>query len=109
MFAELRKLVSLQDEPATLWFYRDQRAREIDFVIDSGGRLSFIEAKWQEHPRNHDARTIHAVSRELADSNLPWTPGRHLVIGTPANRYDLANNVTALGVADLGPAFAAPQ
>ena len=101
VFAELRKLVSLQDEPATLWFYRDQRAREIDFVIDSGGRLSFIEAKWQEHPRNHDARTIHAVSRELAHSNLPWKPGRHLVIGTPANRYDLAEDVTALGIADL--------
>lgn len=109
VFAELRKLVSLQDEPATLWFYRDQRAREIDFVIDSGGRLSFIEAKWQEHPRNHDARTIHAVSRELADSNLPWQPGRHLVIGTPANRYDLAEGVTALGIADLGTAFAALQ
>ena len=101
VFAELRKLVSLQDEPATFWFYRDQRAREIDFVIDSGGRLSFIEAKWQEHPRNHDARTIHAVSRELAHSNLPWKPGRHLVIGTPANRYDLAEDVTALGIADL--------
>ena len=109
VFAELRKLVSLQDEPATLWFYRDQRAREIDFVIDSGGRLSFIEAKWQEHPRYDDARTIHAVSRELAQSNLPWKPGRHLVIGTPSNRYDLADNVTALGVADLGPVFAAPQ
>ena len=104
VFAELRKLVSLQDEPATLWFYRDQRAREIDFVIDSGGRLSFIEAKWQEHPRNHDARTIHAVSRELAHSNLPWKPGRHLVIGTPANRYDLAEDVTALGIADLSDA-----
>ena len=109
VYAELRKLVSLQDEPATLWFYRDQRAREIDFVIDSGGRLSFIEAKWQEHPRNHDARTIHAVARELAASNLPWKPGRHLVIGTPANRYDLAEDITALGVADLGPAFAALQ
>ena len=51
----------------------------------------------------------HAVSRELAHSNLPWKPGRHLVIGTPANRYDLADNVTALGVVDLGPASAALQ
>ena len=105
VFAELRKLVSLQDEPATLWFYRDQRAREIDFVIDSGGGLSFIEAKWQEHPRNEDARTIHAVSRELAQSNLPWKPGPHLAIDTPANRYDLAEEVTALGVVDLGEAI----
>ena len=105
VFAELRKLVSLQDEPATMWFYRDQRAREIDFVIDSGGRLSFIEAKWQEHPRNNDARTIYTVSRELANSNLPWKPGRHLVIGTPANRYDLSEDVTALGIADLSKAL----
>lgn len=105
VFAELHKLVSLRDEPATLWFYRDQRAREIDFVIDSGGRLSFIEAKWQEHPRTDDARTMHAVSRELAHSDVPWKPGRHLVIGTPANRYDLSDDVTALGVADLSEAL----
>ncbi len=105
VFAELRKLVSLQDEPATLWCYRDQRAREIDFVVDSGGHLSFVEVKWQEHPGPEDAATIRTVSRELAGSSLPWRPGPHLVIGTPANRYDIGDDVAALGVGDLGSAL----
>ena len=86
--------------------------------LSRDGRIGTQKLRWlipnpthhhSKRARKDDARTIHAVSRELADSNLPWQPGRHLVIGTPANRYDLAEDVTALGVADLGPAFAALQ
>ena len=40
VFSEPRKRVSFQDKPISVWFYRDQRAREIDFVLDSGSRLS---------------------------------------------------------------------
>jgi len=41
--------------PVSFWYYRDQRAREIDFVLEQGGRLSLIECKWREHPDVADA------------------------------------------------------
>jgi hypothetical protein len=33
----------------SLFFWRD-RAREVDFVVDVGGRLELFEAKWTEVP-----------------------------------------------------------
>ena len=102
IFAELRKRVSFQDKPISIWFYRDQRAREIDFIVDSEGLLSFVEVKWQEHPAKKDLRSIDAVSAELAQSNSPWKPGHHYVVGTAANSYDISHEITAIPITDIG-------
>jgi hypothetical protein len=56
------------------WYCRDQRAREIDLVIETRGRLSFVECRWKENPRKDDARTITAVSGELARSGSACSP-----------------------------------
>lgn len=101
IFAELRKRVALHETPASIWFYRDQRSREIDFVIDSGGRLSFVEVKWKENPSDSDARTIRTISRDMAESNVPWRAGHHYVVATPANAYNLSDGVTAIPLTDL--------
>lgn len=101
VFSELRKRISFCEEPTDLWYYRDQRSREIDFIIETGGRLSFIEVKWSEQPTSGDARTIRAVSEELAAGNSAWKPGHHFVLGTPRNAYDLSSDVTALGPGQL--------
>jgi hypothetical protein len=37
-----------------LFFWRD-RTREVDFVVDIGGRLELFEAKWMEVPGSNDA------------------------------------------------------
>ena len=34
-----------RSRPANFWYYRDQRGLEVDFVLDSGGELSFMECK----------------------------------------------------------------
>jgi predicted AAA+ superfamily ATPase len=102
VFSELRKRVSFQDKPISIWFYRDQRGREIDFVLDSGSQLSYLEAKWSEHPDQRDTRSILAVSGELEASNAPWAPGQHYVIGTPGNSYPIGGGVSAIGVSHLG-------
>ncbi|MCG8479484.1 MAG: DUF4143 domain-containing protein, partial [Spirochaetales bacterium] len=81
--------------------YRDQRSREIDFVIERGGALSFVEAKWQEHPNENDARTIRTLSQELDAADVPWRPGHHYVIGTPHNAYELSAGVKAIGIDGL--------
>ena len=105
VYSELRKRVSFQDKPIGMWFYRDQRAREIDFVLDSGSRLSYLEAKWTEHPDKRDTKSIVAVSNELEESKTPWAPGQHYVIGTPANRYPIGGDVSAIDISQLGVVF----
>jgi hypothetical protein len=97
----LRKLNATLAKPMSFWYYRNQRAREIDFVLERGGRLSFIECKWQENPGKGDARHIHAVQEDLAKSNSTWRPGSHWVIGTPMATYSLGPGVTAGALRDL--------
>ena len=101
MYAELRKRAAMHSSPAAIWYYRDRRSREIDFVIERGGALSFVEAQWQEHPNENDARTIRTLSQELDDSEIPWRPGHHYVIGTPQNAYGLSADIKAIGIDGL--------
>ena len=102
VFAEMRKLSEAGGaNPGSLWTYRDLSRREIDFVIERAGTLSFVECKWQEQPHGRDAGTIRKVSAELEAAGGPWSPGPHFVVGRPASSYDLDAGVTAVGVRDL--------
>jgi hypothetical protein len=96
VFSELRKLNAVAERPVNFWYYRDQRAREVDFILEAGGRLSFVEAKWQEHPGSGEARTVLEVTRELTEQNGPWRAGSHFVVGTPDRRYPLAEDMEAV-------------
>ena len=101
VFSELRKLNAALAELVDFWYYRDQRAREIDFVLETGGRLSFLEAKWREHPMNREGQTVAAVSRELSERQGPWRPGPHFIVGMPDNRYPVAEGIAAVAPRDL--------
>jgi uncharacterized protein len=101
VFAELRKMNRLGSHPVNFWYYRDQRAREIDFVLEKGGRLSLVECKWREHPDVADARHLLAVREELARSGSAWKPGPSWVIGTPEASYTLGEGLTAGAIRDL--------
>lgn len=108
LFAEMRKQVSAQALRCDVYYYRDQRAREIDFVLDSGGRLSFVEAKWTEHPDASDARTITALDAELRASRLRARPGHHAILCRTPNEYPIDERTTALPHTKLA-ALLAPQ
>lgn len=101
VYAEMRKLGAAAAQPAGLWTYRDRAGREIDFVLDRGGRLGFIECKWREHPGRKEARTIRKIVTELDASASPWRQGRHYVIGRPDARYDIVPEVMAARISDL--------
>ena len=108
VFAEMRKLGAAAATPPRLWTYRDRAAREIDFVLDRGGQLGFVECKWGERPGRKEARTIRKIDAELAASSSPWRPGRHYVIGRPDAQYDIAQGVRASRVRDLPAIVAGP-
>lgn len=44
-----RLVAELPSEERILFFWRD-RTREVDFVVNKGGRLELFEAKWTELP-----------------------------------------------------------
>ncbi len=43
VFSELRKLAQQGQRQVNFWYSRDQRGREIDFVLEAGGRLNLLE------------------------------------------------------------------
>jgi uncharacterized protein len=98
VFAELRKLNHVAENPVTFWFYRDQQAREIDFVIEHGGFLSFTEAKWTESPDSDDIKTIMAVDSELRSKSFSHQPGKHYLINKTTDVYSMNDKVEALGL-----------
>ena len=109
IFAELRKSIAAGDVRCDLYYYRDQRAREIDFVLDASGTLSFVEAKWTEHPDETDAKMILAIDAELRASKLRVVPGKHAIVCRAANRFPVAPGVTALPFAQLDRLFGAQR
>ena len=101
VFAEMRKLNEIGGRPLGLWYYRDVRGREVDFVLESGGKLSFLECKWEEHPGAREARSLSRVSAEMDAAAGPWRPGEHYVLGRPAAASSVAPGVAIVGVNDL--------
>lgn len=102
LFAELRKTISVRGSAATVFTYRDQRAREVDFVLDAGGELTFVEAKWTERPSEQDARTIRAIDEELRASPLRVRSGRHAIVCRTPHSFPIDERVRALPYSQIG-------
>lgn len=105
LFAELRKQLASASLRAHLWFYRDQRAKEIDFVIDSGGRLGFVDAKWTEHPTPNDAKNILAIDEDLRANSIGARPGAHAILCRSVVDFPVTSNVRALPYTQLRSLF----
>ena len=56
VFAQLRGRERRGGRIGSLFFWRD-RTREVDFVVDVGGRLELFEAKWTELPHDGDGES----------------------------------------------------
>jgi predicted AAA+ superfamily ATPase len=80
IFSEMRKVNDTLERPKRFWFYRDQEAAEVDFLIESGGRLSMAEAKWTESPNASDIRSMEKLSKRMMDLALATKPGNCWVI-----------------------------
>ncbi len=95
-FAQLRARERAAGRVSSLFFWRD-RTREVDFVVDAGGRLELFEAKWTEIPNARDAvnmefvRKIEGEARVLSGS----------VIARCRNGFPLGNGFGAVAVGEL--------
>jgi len=96
VFAQLRDRERRGGRTGSLFFWRD-RTREVDFVVDTGGRLELFEAKWTELPDVGDTVNLDFVRNAVGKSRMS---GGAIVCRTP-NSFPLANGFRALPVTEL--------
>lgn len=93
VLAQLRHRERRAGRVGSLYFWRD-RTREVDFVVDAGGRLELLEAKWTEIPAGGDAANLTFVRDVIGASKVSASA---IVCRTP-NGFPLAQEVRALPV-----------
>jgi predicted AAA+ superfamily ATPase len=86
VFAQLRARERRAERVQSLFFWRD-RTREVDFVVDVGGRLELFEAKWAEVPSAGDAVNLDFVRNVVGKSRIAAAA----IICRTANSYPLAD------------------
>jgi uncharacterized protein len=96
VFAQLRGRERRAGRAGSLFFWRD-RTREVDFVVDVGGRLELFEAKWSELPDASDAVNLDFVRRVVGKARVT----RGAIVCRAPNSFPLANGFRVLPVSEL--------
>ena len=78
--------------------HRRARTREVDFLVDAGGRLELYEAKWTELPDMGDTVNLDFVRNVVGKSRVVGAA----VVARAPNGFPLPNGFRALTVAELG-------
>src|ERR1700722_16793091 len=97
VFAQLRDRERRAGRTGSLFFWRD-RTREVDFLVDAGGRLELFEAKWTELPDLGDTVNLDFVRNVIGKSRV--TAGG--VVSRTPNSFPFPNSFRALPVTELG-------
>jgi predicted AAA+ superfamily ATPase len=97
VFAQLRDRERRAGRTSSLFFWRD-RTREVDFVVDLGGRLELFEAKWTELPDIGDTVNLDFVRSAVGAQHF----SAGTVISRTPNSFPLANGFRAVPVTELG-------
>ena len=97
VFAQLRARERSAGRTGSLFFWRD-RTREVDFVVDAGGRLELFEAKWTELPDAGDTVNLEFVRNAIGKAKVS---GGAVVARTP-NGFPMAGGFRAVPVTELG-------
>lgn len=100
LFAELRKKNRYLESPYNLFYYRDQRAKEVDFFLERGGEITLMEAKWSETVAAGDAKNIIKLHDEIATANLPIRNASHYILAPVSNSYPIAEGIHAVNITD---------
>lgn len=97
VFTQLRDRERRTGHTGSLFFWRD-RTREVDFLVDAGGRMELFEAKWTEIPDTGDTVNLDFVRKLVGKSRV--TAGG--VISRTRNSFPFPNGFRALPVTELG-------
>jgi hypothetical protein len=96
VFAQLRQRERRTGATGRVCYWRD-RTREVDFVVDRGGRLELFEAKWTETPSLRDAVNL-AFVRDVVGSR---TVARAAIVARAAHGWPLGDGIHVMTADDL--------
>jgi len=92
VFAELRKLREQGPLEASLWFYRDNEQREVDFIVSRGGGFTLLEVKWTELPTSSDIRSLKKVATLFPADEVR----KQMVIARTRNTFLIEDGIEAV-------------
>jgi uncharacterized protein len=96
VFAQLRGRERRAGRSGSLFYWRD-RTREVDFVVDVGGRLELFEAKWTELPAGSDAVNLEFVRKVVGSEKVA---GGAIISRTP-HAFPIGSGFRAVPASDL--------
>lgn len=96
VLSQLRHREQREARVRSLFFWRD-RTREVDFVVESAGRLELLEAKWTELPGPGDTVNLRFAREALGRNKVT---GARVVCRT-AHEYPLEDECRAIPVESL--------
>jgi predicted AAA+ superfamily ATPase len=95
VFAQLRARERRARRFGSLFFWRD-RTREVDFLIDTAGKIELYEAKWAELPRIGDTVNLEFVRKLLGQQVVSGT-----VVSRTPNSFPFPNGFLAISPIEL--------
>lgn len=96
VFAQLRHRERRAGRSGRVYFWRD-RTREVDFLVEAGGRVELFEAKWSEIPTVRDAVNLQFVRGILG----PRAVSKAAIVCRTAHAWPLAPGLHAMPVSEL--------
>lgn len=80
VFAELRKMRECSTKSLHLWFYQEPKKTEVDFLVETGGKLHAIEVKWARDPDSTAMRQLQSFRRDYQEEvGSLWLASRSLI------------------------------
>jgi len=96
VFAQLRARERKAVRAGSLFYWRG-RTREVDFMVDVGGRFELFEAKWTEIPDAGDTTNLEFVRREMGKAKVVSAT----VVSRTPNSFPLPNGFRAIPVTEI--------
>ncbi|MFM7733408.1 MAG: ATP-binding protein [Cyanobium sp.] len=100
VLGELRRELALRPLAARLAFWRD-RSREVDLLLERGGRYWLADAKWGANPGRAETRRLRQVAAELPQGSVEAMA----VICRSGHRHPLGEGIEALPPWELAAAW----
>ena len=88
VLSELRKRASNYDKQRTLWFYRDEQGKEIDFIETTNGSLNLYEVKWSDSDSRRWISNLMEVQNYLGRSRISKLGHSKLITRTTTKRVE---------------------
>ncbi len=96
VFSELCKTLTHRGMDARIWFWRTAAGNEVDFLVETGGKLVPIEVKLSATPNPAMAGSIREFRRNMGEAALPG-----YVVHPGDVRLPLGGGVAAAGLGDM--------